>query len=339
MVQYKSKENLTFMEQQHSRSLYQLKAGNTAQIKEIQAEGKLAQKLAAMGLVRGQFITRKKGSSPVVVEVSGTEVAIGRETAKKILVTAKKNTFLLAGNPNVGKSLIFSRLTGIGIISSNFPGTTVGLNYGTTHFAGESYDIIDIPGLYRLEDEWLIEGKKRNLFKDLEYDYIVCVADASHLERNLFFVLEILQLKKPLILMLNKFDEAQRKGITIDVKKLSKLLGIPVIPTVATTGEGLKALEREAIKLASQPAQTPALVIPPSVEERWQTIGRIIHEVQQVKHKHPSFWEHLQGWATAPATGLPIALVTLVISFFLVRLVGESLIDWLDPLYENYYFA
>ena len=326
------------MEQQTLRSLYELKAGNTAQIKEIQTTAKMAEKLAAMGIARGQFITRKKGSSPVVVEVSGTEVAIGRETAKKILVTTKKNTFLLAGNPNVGKSLIFSRLTGIGIISSNFPGTTVGLNYGTTQFKGESYDIIDIPGLYRLEEEWLIEGKKRNLFKDLTYDFIVCVADASHLERNLFFVLEILQLQKPLILMLNKFDEAQRKGITIDVKKLSKLLGIPVIATVATTGEGLKELEREAIKLTNNPVQEPALVIPPAAEEKWQTIGRIIHDVQQVKHKHPSFWEHLQGWATAPVTGLPIALFTLIVSFFLVRFVGESLINLLDPLYENYYF-
>ncbi len=325
------------MEHAHSRSLYQLKPGQTAQIKEIQTDGKMTAKLTAMGIARGQFITRKKGSSPVVIEVSGTEVAIGRETAKKIMVTAKKNTFLLAGNPNVGKSLIFSRLTGIGIISSNFPGTTVGLNYGQTQFKGEAYDIIDIPGLYRLEEEWVIEGKKRNLFKELEYDFIVCVADASHLERNLFFVLEILQLEKPLILMLNKFDEAQRKGITIDVKKLSKLLGIPVIATVATTGEGLKELEREALKLAGRPLQKPALPIPPSAEEKWQTIGRIIHEVQLVKHKHPSFWEHLQGWATAPVTGLPLALITLVVSFFLVRFVGESLINLLDPLYENYY--
>ena len=326
------------MEHATSRSLYQLKAGNTAQIKEIQSDGKMAAKLAAMGIVRGQFVTRKKGSSPVVVEVSGTEVAIGRETAKKILVTAKKNTFLLAGNPNVGKSLIFSRLTGIGIISSNFPGTTVGLNYGTTQFKGESYDIVDIPGLYRLEEEWVIEGKKRNLFKELTYDFIVCVADASHLERNLFFVLEILQLQKPLILMLNKFDEAQRKGINIDVKKLSKLLGIAVIPTVATTGEGLKELEREVLKLSNGATPKNTLEVPPSAEEKWQMIGRIIQQVQEVKHKHPSFWEHLQGWATAPATGLPLALLTLVISFFLVRFVGESLIDLLDPLYENYYF-
>ena len=325
------------MEKNNSRTLFQLKPGNVAQIKEIQADAKMTGKLAAMGILRGQFVSRKKGSNPVVVTVSGTEVAIGRETAKKIIVTAKKNTFLLAGNPNVGKSLIFSRLTGIGVISSNFPGTTVGLNYGQTQFDGESYDIIDIPGLYRLEEEWQMEGKKRNLFKELEYDFVVCVADASHLERNLYFLLEILSLQKPVILMLNKFDAATRRGIHINVKKLSNMLGVPVIPTVATTGEGLKELAKEA-SLIAQNESGSALQVPPTDEGKWQLIGRIIKEVQEVKHKHPSFWEHLQAFATTPATGLPLALIVLVISFFLVRFVGESIIGFVDPLYENYYF-
>lgn len=325
------------MEKENSRSLYQVKPGQTAQIKEIQTDSKMAAKLAAMGLVHGQFVTRKPGSSPVVVSVSGTEVAIGRETAKKILVDAKKNTFLLAGNPNVGKSLIFSRLTGIGIISSNFPGTTVGLNYGQTQFGGEPYEIIDIPGLYRLEEEWVIEGRKHNLFKELEYDFIVCVADASHLERNLYFLLEIMQLKKPVILLLNKFDEAQRKGIQIDVKQLEKLLGIPVIAVVATTGEGLKELAFQASRIASHKMPESPLMVPPTPEGKWHAIGHIIHKVQTVKHKHATFWEKLQGWATTPATGLPIALAVLVLSFFLVRFVGENLIALLDPLYENYY--
>lgn len=337
MVKYKSKEKLTFMEKDNSRSLHQLKPGQSAQVKEIHTDAKMTEKLAAMGIVRGQFITRKPGSSPVVVSVSGTEVAIGRETAKKILVAAKKNTFLLAGNPNVGKSLIFSRLTGIGIISSNFPGTTVGLNYGQTQFDGEAYDIIDIPGLYRLEEEWVIEGRKHNLFKELEYDFIVCVADASHLERNLYFLLEVMQLKKPVILLLNKFDEAQRKGIQIDVKQLEKLLGIPVIPAVATTGEGLKELAYQASRVAAHKMPESPLSVPLTPEGKWHAIGHIIHKVQTVKHKHASFWEKLQGWATTPASGLPIALLVLVASFFLVRFVGENLIALLDPLYENYY--
>ncbi len=211
----------------------------------------------------------------------------------------------------------------------------MGLNYGTTQFNGESYDIIDIPGLYRLEEEWQMEGKKHHLFKELEYDFIVCVADASHLERNLYFLLELLSLNKPAVLMLNKFDEAKRKGILIDVKKLSKLLGLPVIPTVATTGEGLKELANTVGEVASN---TPQISIPKTDEEKWQTIGKIIGQVQEVKHKHPSFWEHLQAWATTPLTGLPIALLVLIISFFVVRFVGESIINFVDPLYENYYF-
>ncbi len=323
------------MEKHTSRSLYQLKPGHSAQIKEIQTDAKMAEKLAAMGLVRGQFVKRQAGNSPVVVSVSNTDVAIGRETAKKIIVTSKKNTFLLAGNPNVGKSLIFSRLTGIGVISSNFPGTTVGLNYGTTHFNGEAYDIVDIPGLYRLEEEWQMEGKKHRLFHELEYDFIVCVADASHLERNLYFLLELLSLGKPVVFMLNKFDEAKRKGILIDVKKLSKLLGIAVIPTVATTGEGLKELANAVSDLEQNHSQ---LEIPPTDEGKWQMIGKIIGQVQEVKHKHPSFWEHLQAWATTPLTGLPIALLVLVVSFFLIRWIGESIIGFVDPLYEAYYY-
>ena len=326
------------MQKDFTRNLQQLKPGNSAQIQSIDLDDKTADKLAAMGLVKGQFITRLPGRSPVVVSVSGTEVAIGRETAKKIIVTAKKNTFLLAGSPNVGKSLIFSRLTGIGIISSNFPGTTVGLNYGQTVFDGESYDIIDIPGLYRLEEEWVIEGKKRNLFKELEYDFIVCVADSSHLERNLYFLLEIMQLKKPVILLLNKFDEAQRKGIQINVKELEKILGIPVIPAVATTGEGLKELSYQAARLSAQKTPPTPFHVPPTSEGKWHAIGHIISKVQTVKHKHPSFWEHLQNFATTPVTGIPLAFIVLAASFFLVRFVGEHIIDFVSPYYDNYYF-
>jgi ferrous iron transport protein B len=367
------------MEKELSRSLLQLKPGTTAQIKEVRADAPLAAKLAAMGLVRGQFIRRRAGRNPVVVNVSDTDVAMGKEIAAHILVTAigltheepaeqdpvspaveltedtlrqdisheeaqkilstsQKHIFLLAGNPNVGKSLIFSRLTGIGIISSNFPGTTVGLNYGKTQFGPTSYDIIDIPGLYRLEEEWLIKGKKRNLFKELDYDFVVNVADASHLERNLYFLLEIMQLGKPIILLLNKFDEAERKGIHIDVKKLSKLLGVPVIPTIAPTGEGLKELAQSAQKISAGKYAARHLEVPASPEEKWHLIGSIIEQVQKVEHKHPSFWETLQGWATRPATGLPIALIVLVLSFLLVRIIGEFFIGLLDPLYENYYF-
>lgn len=321
------------------RSLYDLKPGSSAEITHIDADPALACKLAAMGLAKGQSVTRKSGRNPLVVSVCGSEVALGAQTAKKIFVSGKKHTFLLAGNPNVGKSLVFSRLTGIGILSSNFPGTTVGLNYGTTVFNAEPYTIIDIPGLYRLEEKWVIEGKKRDLFKELEYDFIVCVADASHLERNLYFTLEVMSLGKPVILLLNKFDEAERKGISIDVRGLSKRLGIPVIAVVATTGEGLKRLEVTAGKLAEGVCRgrTP-LSVPDTPEGKWHIIGDMVRHVQKIRHKHATLAEKLQAWATHPVTGLPIALGVLALSFMLIMFAGEQIIGLLEPLYDNYYF-
>lgn len=336
------------MEKQTPRTLFDLKPGSVAEITQVQAEPAMASKLAAMGLAKGQRVMRKPGRNPLVVSVCGSEVALGPQTAKKIFVSSQKRTFLLAGNPNVGKSLVFSRLTGIGILSSNFPGTTVGVTYGTTVFNGEPYTIIDIPGLYRREEKWLIEGKKRDLFTELDYDFIVCVADASHLERNLYFTLEVMSLGKPVILLLNKFDEAVRKGITIDVRGLSKRLGIPVIAVVATTGEGLKRLEVTVGKLAEASlcgeegchvdGHGRPFHIPDTPEGKWHVIGHIIRRVQKIKHKHASFTEKLQAWATNPVTGLPIALGVLALSLMLIMFLGERVIGLLEPLYDSYYF-
>ena len=336
------------MEKENFHTLFDLKVGAVAEIKDIQTESAQAAKLAAMGLAKGQHVTRKAGRNPLVISVCGSEMAIGPKIAKQIIVgpcahakdsSFRPNTFLMAGNPNVGKSLLFSRLTGIGILSSNFPGTTVGLNYGTTVFNGENYNIIDIPGLYRLEEKWLIEGKKRDLFKELKYDFIVCVADASHLERNLYFTLELMSLGKPVILLLNKFDEALRKGISIDVRGLSKQLGIPVIAAVATTGEGLRRLQltlNNPVKNDGKLERT--LAIPAAPEEKWRLIGEIVGRVQKIKHKHASFTEKLQGWATNPVSGLFIALGVLLVSLYLIVTLGELIIGLLEPLYENYYF-
>ena len=152
------------MENDTHLSIFDLKPGKQAEITDIQTSPSQAAKLAAMGLAKGQVVSRKKGKHPLVVSVCGSEVAIGPQTAKQIWVSplkttaaaepktpahiaGKPRTFLLAGNPNVGKSLLFSRLTGIGILSSNFPGTTVGLHQGSVQFNAEPYRVIDIPGL------------------------------------------------------------------------------------------------------------------------------------------------------------------------------------------------
>jgi ferrous iron transport protein B len=148
-------------------------------------------------------------------------------------------TLAFIGNPSVGKSVFFSRLTGVGVEISNYPGTTVALKRGSVKARGRTVEVVDLPGIYSLgvanEDE---KVTKRFLIED-KPDVIINVLDASRLERNLYLTLQLLELDIPMVIALNQVDLAADLGILIDADKLSELLGLPVVPTVATWGVGL----------------------------------------------------------------------------------------------------
>lgn len=148
-------------------------------------------------------------------------------------------TLAFVGNPSVGKSAFFSRLTGVGVDISNYPGTTVTLTKGIVKAKGKKIEVVDLPGIYSLggsnEDE---EVTKKFLIQE-KPDVIVNVLDASRLERNLFLTLQLLELDIPMVIALNQIDLAEELGTIVDSKKLSELMGLPVVPTVATQGKGL----------------------------------------------------------------------------------------------------
>lgn len=148
-------------------------------------------------------------------------------------------TIAFIGNPSVGKSVFFSRLTGVGVEVSNYPGTTVALKRGIVKARGKTIEVVDLPGIYSLgttnEDE---KVTKRFLIEDRP-DIIVNVLDASRLERNLYLTLQLLELDIPMVIALNQVDLAADLGILVDADGLSELLGLPVVPTVATRGIGL----------------------------------------------------------------------------------------------------
>lgn len=148
-------------------------------------------------------------------------------------------TIAFIGNPSVGKSVFFSRLTGVGVEISNYPGTTVALKRGIVKARGKTIDVVDLPGIYSLgitnEDE---KVTKKFLIQD-KPDIIINVLDASRLERNLYLTLQLLELDIPMVIALNQVDLAADLGILIDIDKLSELLGLPVVPTVAIWGVGL----------------------------------------------------------------------------------------------------
>jgi ferrous iron transport protein B len=155
---------------------------------------------------------------------------------------------LLVGQPNVGKSVLFSRMTGVRTIASNYPGTTVGYAAGRMGTEGQCYNVIDAPGTYSLEP--LDEAAKVTVNLLDASQRIINVVDATHLERHLALTIELLAQNKPMVVALNMSDEDRHKGIEINTEKLAQMLGVPVIATVARTGEGVKRLIRAALALA-----------------------------------------------------------------------------------------
>jgi len=235
---------------------------------------------------------------------------------------------LLMGNPNVGKSVIFSRLTGVNVVASNYPGTTVGYTRGFMKLGEETVEIIDVPGTYTLEPTCEAEEVALRMLDT--GDIVINVANATNLERNLYLTLQLLERDIPVVVALNMWDDTKHRGIHIDLDKLRELLGVPVIPTVAVTGQGIKELVG-SIPEATSP-DTPAR----SRDERWATIGSITDQVQRVTHRHHTWLERLEDASVKPLTGGIIALVVLASAFMLIRLIGESLINYgLDPLFNT----
>ncbi|MEA1965016.1 MAG: FeoB small GTPase domain-containing protein [Candidatus Aerophobetes bacterium] len=149
---------------------------------------------------------------------------------------------LLMGNPNVGKSVIFNRLTGIKVIISNYPGTTVEFLEGSIIIEGKRIRIIDAPGAYSLIPSDKAEEAAVNLLLKEKTDLIINIADATNLERNLYLTLQLREIPIPLILDLNMIDVAREQGIEIDTSALSRELKTPVVSTVAISGEGIGEL-------------------------------------------------------------------------------------------------
>ena len=236
---------------------------------------------------------------------------------------------LLMGNPNVGKSVLFSRLTGVHVITANYPGTTVGYSQGFMKVSGEKAEVIDVPGTYTLEPTNEAEHIAAAMVNT--GDVIINVVDATNLERNLYLTLQLLERKIPLVIALNMWDDTKHLGIDVDLEKLQALLSVPVIPTVAVTGWGVK----ELVDGLSQ--ALPGQVLPHNQDERWASVGNIVRQVQQITHRHHTWRERLADASVRPLSGMFIALVVLILSFGVVRLIGESLITYiLDPLFNQW---
>jgi len=237
---------------------------------------------------------------------------------------------LLVGNPNVGKSALFSRLTGTHIIASNYPGTTVGFTKGYLKLGEERVELIDVPGNYTLEPSSKAEEVAVEMLKD--GDLVINVVDATNLERNLNLTLQLLERQTPAIVALNMWDDTRHRGINVDVAKLEELLGVPVVPTVGVTGQGVRELVR----------RLPEAKVPENArtysnnDERWARVGDIVSQAQSLSHRHHRWYENLEDASSHRVGGVLIALLVLFATFWFVRFIGEGIIGYVaEPIFEG----
>lgn len=229
---------------------------------------------------------------------------------------------LLMGNPNVGKSVFFSQLTGLDVISSNFVGTTVTYTEGTIELNNEKYTLIDVPGTYSLEATSEAEAVAVQ-FVSSKPRAILCVLDATNLERNIKLGLEIQRYNVPVIYALNMVDVAKRHGLEIDIAQLSRELRAPVVPTIAVKGEGFTDLKAELAKLVSQPSASPRFV--GTELDAWRRAKDIARRVRNQASEELSFLDRLGEAMLKPLPGIPIALLVILLSLGAVVGGGKAL--------------
>lgn len=239
-------------------------------------------------------------------------------------------TIALVGNPNVGKSVLFSKLTGNYVTVSNYPGTTVEVMRGTAEFDGRQFAVLDTPGVNELAPRTEDARVTCNVLRDHPDAIIVQVADAKNLRRALLLTLQLSALGRRQVLVLNMMDELDKCGGKIDVRRLSELLGVPVIPTIATSGTGIHLL-KHAIRDAAPVGARPT---PPSLDTTGslaQINDILARTYTHVRPRGASFGQKLGWWATHPVKGMALLALVLYFIFWFVGLFGAgTCVDFLQ---------
>jgi len=260
-------------------------------------------------------------------------------------VLKKPNKILLMGNPNVGKSIFFTELTGIHAISSNYAGTTVTFMEGCFCVGGKDYTLIDVPGTYSLVPTSEAEAVATR-FMESDAKAVICVLDASNLERNLCLALELQQFNIPIVYVLNLIDVAERHGVTINAKLLEQELGAPIIETVAVKRQGLDVLVKRLEEVLETLSDCTGMSCESCTScpfnrkvaqgDIWVMAKEITRRVSVRNATKPSFMDKLGDNMMKPMPGIPMTLLVIAVAISVVVFGGRGLrAGALLPLVNN----
>ncbi len=226
----------------------------------------------------------------------------------------------MVGNPNVGKTALLNALTGGGFEVGNFPGTTVEKKEGRTRMNGVEVEFVDLPGIYSLEAYSLDEMIARDYLVNERPDVVLNVIDASNLERNLYLTLQLCKLGIPMVVALNMLDEAGKRGIEIDSKKLEEILSVPVVETVAIEGKGIERLKGSLFNPS---------VCRIEVENRQKLAEQIVERVVR-KRETSTHLDALDEVFTDPLLGIPVFFSVMWMLFRFTYDVASPLVNAID---------
>ena len=252
----------------------------------------------------------------------------GVSTARPLTLRARPLRIALVGQPNVGKSVVFGRLTGRYVTVSNYPGTTVAVTKGRAPVGAEVCDIIDTPGVNAL-DGTISEDERitREVVAGEQSDLIIQIADARNVRRALMLTSQLATFGKPMVLALNMVDEAFARGIAVDRAALEAELRIPVIELVAVEGRGLQEL-RDALPRAAR----PHVPVHPHANDRAVWAHQLTERVRRVSTLSLAYVQEALARATRrPLTGLPILAAVLYALYLFVGVFGaQTLVKLLE---------
>lgn len=255
--------------------LSEVKTGDSCVIVKITGHGQFRKRMMEMGFVRGKKITVEQNAplrDPIKYRIMNYEISLRRSEASLIEVVSEQqadellkqdvaiisedatrlvNTFdrerrninvALIGNPNCGKTSLFNMASGAKEHVGNYSGVTVGAKEGEMDYKGYKFKIVDLPGTYSLSAYSPEEIYVRRYLHDEVPDVIINVVDASNLERNLYLTTELIDMDRSMIIALNLYDELEKRKVKFDHDAMSRMIGVPMVPTVSKTGRGVDRL-------------------------------------------------------------------------------------------------
>lgn len=297
--------------------LSDLKPGQSAVVVKVLGHGAFRKRMIEMGFVKGRTVKdmlQAPLNDPVKYSLMGYEVSLRRSEAAQVVVAEVDSqghprpdndqaayeiplapghlsaiNVALIGNPNCGKTSLFNVASGAREHVGNYSGVTVDAKTGTFRQDDVTFRIVDLPGTYSLACYSPEELYVRKYLRDNEPDVIVNIVDATNLERNLYLTTELINMNRPMVIALNMFDELKQKGISLDYKKLSEMIGVPIVPTVARTGEGIRQLFDAVIAVAEDRHAVVRHVHVTLGKELEQSVGVLNRALKADPDLRPSF--------------------------------------------------